>query len=75
MTKVESKAAFHQMFSDWQRECGILTPSKEHVSFSEFRQWAQRKGYSHYFRFRSVMGADEDVERWFDVFFKQTWEN
>jgi hypothetical protein len=75
MTKTEAKPAFHQMFGDWQRERGIVIPSKEIVSFSEFLQWANERGYSHYFNFGSVMGADEDVELWFDRFFKQSWRN
>jgi hypothetical protein len=71
MKKPESKQALHELFSQWKRE---LSPAQvEHPSFYEFKEWVQKKGYSHYLKFRSVAGADYDAELWFDQFFKQMW--
>jgi hypothetical protein len=75
MRKDDAKAAFEQMFGDWQREEGIIISSDNHVSFAKFCEWVDKKHYSHYFNFRSRAGSRDDVERWFDQYFKQTWRN
>jgi hypothetical protein len=75
MRKGDAKAAFEQMFSEWQSEEGIMVPLKDNVSFSKFCSWVEKKHYSLYFNFRSVAGSRNDVEKWFDQHFKQTWRN
>lgn len=44
-----------------------------HPSFSDFKAWLHEEGYSYLLDFRSVMGADEDAEQWFDQELGQTW--
>jgi hypothetical protein len=44
-------------------------------SFIDFKSWLRENGYSHYLNFRSVMGPEEDAERWFDQEFGQMWRN
>ena len=44
-------------------------------SFVDFKSWLRESGYSHYVNFRSVMGPEEDAERWFDQEFGQTCRN
>jgi len=71
MKKSEAKEAIHDFFGIWSKD---FTPAQlEHPSYYEFKSWAERNGYSRYFKFRSVMGADYDAELWFDQYFKQMW--
>jgi len=71
MKKSECEDAFQQLFSDWGTS--LSETQLSHPSYYAFKHWVQSKGYSRYFNFRSRMGADYDVELWFDIFFKQTW--
>lgn len=73
MRKNEAKAAFEQMFNDWEESLGIRITAENDPSFAEFSRWAHEKGYSSYFKFRSRMGAHEDAENWFIDRFKQRW--
>ncbi|MCX2560557.1 hypothetical protein OQ252_03935 [Acetobacter farinalis] len=74
--KEEAERAFQKMFGDWAAESGIQQPYGSNlISYYDFKAWVDRKGYSHYFEFRSTGGADACVERWFDAYFKQIWMN
>ena len=72
MKKDDAKRAFRQMFSDWAAETDQPMTPEAHPSYSAFRAWTSDKGYSQYFDFRSETRPDEDVEQWFDEYFKQT---
>lgn len=71
MKKDECKEALHQLFGDWG--AGLSDEQLEHPSYYAFKNWAHGKGYSRYFNFRSRMGADYDIDLWFDIYFKQMW--
>ena len=73
MRKGEAKVAFEQMFDNWEKELGITITAEHDPSFSDFCSWVERNHFSHYFNFRSVMGARDDVENWFISRFKQRW--
>ncbi len=71
MTKADSEKAIRELSDTWYN--GLPDPKPEHPSFLAFKSWLSEKGYSHYLRFRSVMGADYDAELWFDQQRKQMW--
>jgi hypothetical protein len=75
MKKDESEKAIRHLCHEWGQLRGIEPGSVKQPSFSDFKSWLREKGYSHYLNFRSVMGPEEDAERWFDQEFKQTWRN
>lgn len=71
-TKAECEDAIRVLIHDWAKERG-LNIGIDHASFSDFESWLRAKGYSHYLNFRSVRGAREDAESWFDEEMKQPW--
>jgi hypothetical protein len=73
MRKEEAKVAFEQMFDNWEKELGTCITAEHDPSFSDFCSWAERNHFSHYFNFRSIMGARDDVENWFNNRFEQRW--
>lgn len=73
LKKDECERAIRPLCHQWARECGLSKEQLADPSFSDFKDWLSAKGYSRYLEFRSVMGADEDAERWFDQEFKQMW--
>jgi len=77
MKKSESEPTLRHLCHQWREERNHPLPghSDMHYSFSDFKTWLREKGHSHYLDFRSVMGADEDAERWFDQEMRQTWRN
>ncbi|MEQ1950566.1 hypothetical protein [Mesorhizobium sp. CN2-181] len=75
MKKDEAEKAIRHMCALWAGECNIPIDPMIPPSFSDFKTWAEKKGYGQYFEFRSIMGARHDVEQWFDEEFKQTWRN
>ena len=75
MTKAESERAIRQLVGEWAKAKGVIRGQAAAPSFAAFRAWARLQGHSHYFEFRSTMGAIEDYERWFDQEFGQTWRN
>jgi hypothetical protein len=73
MKKDEAEKAIRYLCGEWAKE---LSPQDlEHPSFGAFRSWVEKKGYSHYFDFRSTEGPHRAAEWWFDQEFKQTWRN
>ena len=73
MKKDECRQAIRQLCHKWSQAANLTAIQLEHPSFSDFKTWLNKNGYSHYLNFRSVMGADYDAELWFDQEFKQTW--
>jgi hypothetical protein len=73
MRKDDAKTAFDELFGRWETSLGIRITAESDPSFSEFCEWVDRNGFSHYFKFRSSTSARDDVERWFIRRFKQSW--
>ena len=74
-TKAEAKKAFPTLFGRWAQAAGIPARPTDQPSYSAFKRWARDNGYGGYFSFRSVRGADDDIEDWFDRHFHQSWRN
>jgi hypothetical protein len=72
MNRPEAEKIHRVMIHDWARETGFSVASGGHPSFSVYKDWATEKSPS-LFGFRSRMGADYDVELWFDQELKQLW--
>ncbi|WP_456650973.1 hypothetical protein [Bradyrhizobium sp. LM2.3] len=62
MRKAKAKAAFEQMFDDWERELGITITAEHDPSFSDFCSWAERKHFSHYFNQAAACRDDAELE-------------
>jgi hypothetical protein len=78
MKKSEAEPAIRQLCHQWREARDLPIPAGDpavHYSFSDFKTWLAEKHYSHYLDFRSVMGPEEDAERWFDQEMRQTWRN
>jgi hypothetical protein len=73
-TKPEGEAAIRRMFEEWRFEPAQRGVAEVKLSYSKFRAWVDQKGYSNYFKFRSLAGPEEDAERWFAQRFKQKWK-
>jgi hypothetical protein len=71
VTKPEAELAIRSLCTTWM----ATLPADQHEppSFARFKAWLSSEGYSGYLKFRSVMGAGEDSERWFDDELKQNW--
>lgn len=72
MQKAESEQAIRHLCHEWARQRGIQIPSTEQLSFSDFFSWMQDH-YRSYLNFRSSTSVRDDVERWFNQEFSQTW--
>lgn len=71
MKKSESEPAIRSLTKDW---FATLPASKQdHPSFLAFKDWLSTNGNLHYLSFRSLAGADYDVEMWFDDELGQNW--
>lgn len=75
MTKDEAEKAIRYLCHEWANERAVGRTVEAPASFPNFKAWLLSKGYGHYLNLRSVAGAHEDAERWFDQEFKQTWRN
>jgi hypothetical protein len=73
MTKRQAEKDLPHLFDKWRDEAKLAAEDLEHPSYSDFKRWAQENGYSRYWDFRSVAGADYDIEAWFDEHFAQMW--
>jgi hypothetical protein len=73
--KSDCESIIRQLCREWARVRGIPSRPDFQPSFVEFKSWLRENGYSRYLNFRSVMGPEEDAERWFDQEFGQTWRN
>ena len=75
MKRVDAEPAIRHLVHQWAKTAGVQVGAAEQPSFSDFKRWADRQGYSACFSFRSTMGALDDAERWFDQELRQTWRN
>jgi hypothetical protein len=75
MKKTEAEPIIRKLVDQWARETGFEIASGKQPSFSAFTSWLGTRGHSHYLNFRSVRGAREDAEQWFDEELRQTWRN
>jgi hypothetical protein len=75
MKRIEAEPAIRALVHQWAATGGIDVGSSEQPSFVAFKRWADARGHGGYFAFRSVMGALDDAERWFDQELRQTWRN
>jgi hypothetical protein len=62
-----------QLCREWRKERGLESTPAEQLHFSQFYVWLQ-SNYPQCTRFRSRMGAREDIELWFDREFGLTWQ-
>lgn len=69
--KAEAERAIRHLATEWF----LMLPAdkREHPSFVEFKSWLRANGHAGFLLFRSVMGSDEDAERWFDEELGQNW--
>jgi len=74
MTKAEVRAAFPALLTEWRQRPEVVGVDEQKLSFYSFWNWL-KEVYPQATRFRSVMGASEDVEQWFDQATHQTWRN
>ncbi|MDO7842628.1 hypothetical protein Q5H94_09835 [Sphingomonas sp. CA1-15] len=75
VTKPESEKAIRHLVRQWANASGVLPGQSKMPSFDDFVLWLRQRGGSKYLEFRSVMGALEDAELWFDEELRQTWRN
>ena len=74
--KSEAVAALPHLIYEWREANDLRAPDGQtHFSYSGFRSWADSKGYSRYFNFRSVASAEYDMEMLFDRHLRQSWRN
>lgn len=74
-TKPDCEKAIRYLSTEWAKTQPGRYQTDWHPSFMVFCRWLEENGYSHYLEFRSVAGAHEDAELWFDQELKQTWRN
>ena len=74
VSKPESEKAIRHLCHVWAETLGPVG-NQHHYSFSAFTRWLEENHYSHLLKFKSVMGPEEDAERWFDQEFKQMLQN
>ena len=73
MKKSECEPAIRQLCRQWRKLDSVKELPAVELSYSSFKRWADEQGYSQYFKFRSVAGADYDAEMWFDDEFNLNW--
>ncbi|MDH7805719.1 MULTISPECIES: hypothetical protein [unclassified Rhizobium] len=75
MKKAQAETQIRYLCSKWAAEKGIPTDGSVDPSFIEFYTWVSNGPYRDALDFRSRGGAIDEVSRWFDQEFKQTWKN
>ena len=75
MKRSDAEPVIRHLTRQWAELNGIAAGASEQPSFSDFKQSAYEHGFSAYLAFRSVAGALEDTEHWFDQELRQTWRN
>ncbi len=74
MTKSEAEQGIRYLCSKWASETGARPDPLSDPNFGAFLSWLRNK-HPEYLNFRSSTSVADDVERWFDQEFKQTWRN
>lgn len=74
MRKPECEKAIRHLCHEWRKAEGYQGTPADQLSFGSFHSWL-RNNYPQHLKFRSVMPVADEVERWFDQEFGQTWRN
>ena len=70
--KQDSEAGIRHLCYKWAELRGVRIPSIEQPSFADFLSWV-RQNYGWYLKFRTTGSVEDQVEKWFDEVFGQTW--
>lgn len=74
MKKNEAEQAIRYLCTVWGNAVGVGPDPRVQPDFTAFMRW-MRDNHSGYLEFRTTTSVSDDVERWFDQEFKQTWRN
>lgn len=74
MKKDEAERGIRYLCSQWAALVGVTPAPSASPNFGAFYGWV-RENHSPYLDFRTTTSVRDDVERWFDQEFKQTWRN
>jgi len=74
MKKSEAEQAIRYLCGVWGDSVGIMPDPAASPCFPAFMRW-MRDNHPQYLKFRTTTSVSDDVERWFDQEFKQTWRN
>lgn len=74
MKKAEAEQGIRHLCHEWAKLRDIAPDPLVQPSFGEFLAWV-RANHAAYLNFRTTTSATDDVERWFDQEFWQTWRN
>ena len=73
MKNSDVRQAFPSLLEEWINETKQDRSQLGDARFSSFYSWLTNS-YPQYAKFRSTMGADEDLEVWFDEATWQLWK-
>lgn len=74
MTKAEVRVAFPRLLATWRALPANAKLDEQSLVFSDFHNWLLAE-HPEATSFRSVGGASDAIERWFDQATRQTWRN
>jgi len=74
MTKAEVRRLFPAFLAAWRALPENSQIDEQKLRFSDFFSWL-KANHPSAAKFRSVMGAEEDLEQWFDFATHQSWRN
>ena len=74
MTKQEVRQQFPALLAAWRALPENSSIDEQSLSFGDFHRWLLAN-YPEATKFRSRMGAGEDLEQWFDFATRQSWRN
>ena len=74
MTKTEVRRRFPALLAAWRALPENSRIEEQALRFSDFFSWL-KEHHPAATKFRSVMGAEEDLEQWFDFATHQGWRN
>ena len=74
MTKDEAERGIRYLCHEWAKRVGVVPDPTADPNFGGFIAWISAE-HSAYLNFRTTTSVRDDVERWFDQEFKQTWRN
>lgn len=74
MTKNEVRRRFPGLLVEWRELPENSSIGQQELRFVDFHRWVVTN-YPEATKFRSTMGASEDLEQWFDFATHQSWRN
>lgn len=74
MTKAEVRRRFPALLAAWRASPENARIDEQSLRFSDFFSWL-KEHHPSTTKFRSVMGAEGDLEQWFDFATHQDWRN